>query len=584
MSRTLIIFLVLVVCAGTVVAAPQIVPPAKPAAAVLASQDGLPAELTISPTPALDKQLPVLQGLLTWTEANRPKGGGFLSSMFAKKTPSLTAEVLARGAEAALAQARRAQQPAVVSVTGVYHAVSPEAGMFPYDGGSLRLSVPAGITMQGLPAEGPDGLPVTIEGVLESSTGGVAQVRASLIKPSDWLTMLRIGRIQELMGQTEAAQKTYYSAVMRVPPSDFAAFAKVSAGRLAYDEWRAERDPDKRKAFSKKSRTIFSTSWNTYAVLDRKGHPRFQTWWPLGTGGWERVAVHKAIGPPLDEMNRNDFWYRFMDFFVALAGGTHWLGIVFLAIISRVVIWPLTKKQLASAESMKRLQPQIKALQERHTEDKQKFQEEFWKLCQANGVNPLGGCLPMLVQFPVLIALWQGIRNYIVQFQGHGFLWVRDLASPDYGLLILYTISMVAFQKMTQKLQPTPTMNAQQAQQQQMMTYMMPAMFFFFFQNFPAAFLLYWLATNLVYFAQQYSYSMTMKRKRESDGTETLPPEGKKGGFASAMTHMMSMKAEPNTPEDSPTETRSFHEKQAESRGKKVGRADDKGASKKPHR
>jgi YidC/Oxa1 family membrane protein insertase len=234
---------------------------------------------------------------------------------------------------------------------------------------------------------------------------------------------------------------------------------------------------------------------------------------------------------------------------------------------------------------MKRLQPQIKALQERFTDDKQKFQEEFWKLCQANGVNPLGGCLPMLVQFPILIMLWQGIRNYIVQFQGHGFLWVRDLASPDYGLLIAYTISMVLFQKMTQKLQPTPVMNPQQAQQQQMMTYMMPAMFFFFFQNFPAAFLLYWLATNVVYFVQQYSYTAAVSRKSGGEDTETLAPTAKKGGFAAAMARMMSMKAAgDDAAGPAGPESRSFHEKQAESKGKKVGRADGRSAAKKPRK
>jgi YidC/Oxa1 family membrane protein insertase len=577
MSRTLTILLLLAVAAGLTMAAPSdppaISPAPTPAAVPLASQDGLPPELTIAAKPPLAQQLQALQGLRTWSESQRPAGGGFLNSISGLFSRSTKPQVrLAQW----LVQNPETFRGQLVEVSGIYQPQSKDLALFATDGGVVRLSLPQGLTMQGLPAEGPAGFPVAVEGIVEG-VGSFPQIRATLIKPSPWLTLLRIARIQELMGEPTAAQETYNGAVTRTPPSDFAAFAKASAGRTAYEQWRIERDEVKKKAQSKKARGVFSTAWNTYAAVDRKGRPKYQTWWPRTGGDWEKIAFHAAIGPPLDALNRNDFWYRFMDFFVALAGGSHWLGIVFLAVISRVVIWPLTKKQLASAESMKRLQPQIKALQERHTDDKQKFQEEFWKLCQANGVNPLGGCLPMLVQFPVLIALWQGIRNYIVQFQGHGFLWVRDLASPDYALLIAYTISMVLFQKMTQKLTPTPTMNAQQAQQQQMMTYMMPAMMFFFFQNFPAAFLLYWLATNIVYFVQQYSYTMGVNRKSAGDGTETLPPTGgKPGGFLGAMTRMMSLKAQQDAA-DEPAEPRSFHEKQAESRGKKVGRADDKG-------
>ena len=324
----------------------------------------------------------------------------------------------------------------------------------------------------------------------------------------------------------------------------------------------------------KTARNQLSTAWNPFTGTDKNGQPLHYTWIPNDDNtGWQKVGVAKAISGPLDALNKATFWYKFMDFFVMLAGGQYWLGIIFLAIISRVLIWPLTKKQLTSAEAMKRLQPQIKALQDRYVDDKTKFQEEFWKLCQQNGVNPLGGCLPMLVQMPILMALWWGIRSYIVPFNGHSFLWAKNLAAPDMGLLVLYTISMVLFQKMTQKLQPAPTMNEQQAQQQQMMTYMMPLMFFFFFQSFPAAFLLYWLATNIVYFVQQYTYTKGAERRAAS--TETLVPSGQSSGFAGAMARMMSMKSEQEeaeAPENPPVDTTSFHEKQASAKGKKTAK------------
>jgi len=370
------------------------------------------------------------------------------------------------------------------------------------------------------------------------------------------------------MGRYEEAVKAYEAAGSRAQraKSPFAAFSTCNAGRIAYDMLRDQ----------KTARKHFSMAWNPYTPTDRAGKPLFYTWIPAkDEPGWEKVGVADAISEPLDTLNRTGFWYKFMDFFVGLAGGSRWLGIVFVALISRVVIWPLTKKQLASAEAMKRLQPQIKALQDRFTDDKQKFQEEFWKLCQANGVNPLGGCLPMIVQFPVLIMLWRGIRDYIVQFNHHGFLWVKNLAAPDVPLLVAYTISMIFFQKMTQKLQPAAAMTPQQQQQQQMMTYMMPLMFFFFFQSFPAAFLLYWLATNVIYFGQQYLYQRSLDKKRSEEGTESLAaPPKKPVGFANAMVRMLSGSKDPEEPGE-PKSSKSFHEKQAETKGKKTGKQAD---------
>lgn len=549
-------------------------------AAQPASQKGLPPELTIANKPALAQQLTTLQALLTSAEQNRPSGGGgFLNGLKGMFGGGGSAQALPVPAEA-LALSGPALRGKVVSLTGVYHQTAPDAGFIPYDGGTIRVSAPVGITTAGFDKNGPNGLPVTIEGVVEAAPAAGAaeaapvQVRATAIKPSEWLTLLRIARVQELLGQPEAAEKTYSTAFgkAQAAKSPFAAYATTASARVAYDL----RD-------TKTARRHLANAWNPFTGVDKQGKPRHYTWIPAEDGsGWQKIGVAKAIGPPLDTLNKRDFWYKFMDFFVLLGGGNRWLGIVFLSVMSRVIIWPLTKKQLASAEAMKRLQPQIKALQDRYVDDKTQFQTEFWKLCQQNGVNPLGGCLPMIVQMPVLILLWQGIRNYIVQFDGHGFLWVHNLAAPDMGLLVAYTISMIFFQKMTQKLTPAPTMNPQQAQQQQMMTYMMPLMFFFFFQSFPAAFLLYWLATNVVYFVQQYTYTKGMERRAAS--TESLVPDGKPSGFAGAMARMMSLKSAPPTDteaETKPADTTSFHEKQAEDKGKKTAKSAEAGKRRK---
>lgn len=538
-------------------------------AAQPSSQQGLPPELTISAKPSYQAQLQTLQALRTYTAQNKPSGGGggILKRLLGGGGAGQPVPV----APEALALEGSQLRGRLVRVSGIYQQTGPDRGLIPFEGGSIAVSMPAGITIEGFTAEGVNGLPVAVDGVVETAGTGV-QVRATSVRPDGPLVGLRIARIQELLEQPEAAMATYNGVFgqLQATKSPFAAYATTAAARIAYDQ----RDV-------KAARKHYAMAWNPFTGRDKQGQPLHYTWVPnTDNTGWEKLGVAQAIKGPLDTLNKKDIWYRFMDFFVLLAGGQRWLGIIFLAVISRVIIWPLTKKQLSSAESMKRLQPQIKALQDKHVDDKQKFQEEFWKLCQANGVNPLGGCLPMIAQMPVLIVLWNGIRNYIAQFDGHGFLWVHNLAAPDMGLLVLYTISMIFFQKMTQKLQPAPTMNAQQAQQQQMMTYMMPLMFFFFFQSFPAAFLLYWLSTNMVYFVQQYTYTKGVERHARLHGVETLvPAEGKTTGFAGAMAKMMSLKAEQEAAkggaeagaEAKPaTDTKSFHEKQAESKGKKT--------------
>jgi YidC/Oxa1 family membrane protein insertase len=215
---------------------------------------------------------------------------------------------------------------------------------------------------------------------------------------------------------------------------------------------------------------------------------------------------------------------------------------------------------------MQAIQPQIKELQKEHATDKQKFQEEFWALCQENDCNPLGGCLPMLVQMPILLFLYRGIHDYIVQFEGVSFLWVPNLAEPNMILLVLYTLSMVAFQKMAAKSQPTA--DPQQQQQQQMMAYMMPLMFFFFFQSFPAAFLLYWLGSNVIYFGEQAIFMRggpeTLPEKSEGDGK-------KKSGFVGSMLDA-AKRMGGDDEEDDKEPPMSYAEKRKQEKSKKRGK------------
>jgi YidC/Oxa1 family membrane protein insertase len=271
----------------------------------------------------------------------------------------------------------------------------------------------------------------------------------------------------------------------------------------------------------KRAGKLYSDAWLRYVEQSRKSGEVYYVW-RESADGVERLTVSEAVGAPMDAVNSDHILYKVMDVFTTMCGGSAGWGVIVLAIITRLLIVPLTQKQLRSTREMQALAPEIKKLQEKYKGDKQTQQKRIMALYKEHGVNPLGGCFPLLIQMPILIALYKGIRMYIYRFSGEEFLWVTsgikwsgdDLAQPDLLLLVLYTISMIIFQKFTAK--STPATDPQQQQMQQTMTYMMPIMFFFFFQNFPAAFILYWFATNVIFTLHQYWFNLTYQRDKGS--------------------------------------------------------------------
>jgi YidC/Oxa1 family membrane protein insertase len=213
------------------------------------------------------------------------------------------------------------------------------------------------------------------------------------------------------------------------------------------------------------------------------------------------MEVDKAVEAEYREASDGQLWYQLVDFFVGtLARGNAGIGLVILALLIKVMLHPMTKKQIASQRDMARLQPEMKRLQEKYKDDKQKINEEFWKLCQEHGVNPLGGCMPMIPQLIVMILVYQGIRAYVMNLS-QPFLWIDSLAHPDIYLLLVYTASQFGFGKLTQTQNPAAS-DPQQQQTQKMMTWIMPIFLFFVFQSFPSAFILFFFVFNAVHIAQ----------------------------------------------------------------------------------
>jgi len=192
------------------------------------------------------------------------------------------------------------------------------------------------------------------------------------------------------------------------------------------------------------------------------------------------------------------------------------LIIIILSILTKVLFYRLTHKSFKSMKDMQRLQPRLKELQEKYKDDKQKLNTETMKLYKEAGVNPLGGCLPLLFQMPVFIALFNVLRNTI-ELRGAPFvLWINDLSSPDvlfsFGVSIpflgsefhLLPILMGGAMVLQSKLGGSPTGETGPAAQTKMMSTMMPIVFTVIFYGMPSGLVLYWLVNNVFSIIQQY--------------------------------------------------------------------------------
>lgn len=529
-------------------------------------QEGLPVELVIDTSRPLDEQLKQLNSIVQWVNEHQPpaKGGVMASIRKAFSGPEGPPLVTVDSLNENLGDLQGLQ----VSVVGIYTAMdNGEEALVETGDGTVPVTLAGGVQPEGFGEEPLVGMPALVTGLVEAVDSPPSpSLRATRVTPSGWLALTRIGRIHEIMGDFKAAVAAYDRAADAAHASGslFSGFAIVRAAELAMHQVGDDAQAEK----------LYNKAWNHYGTLDSHGNSAYVVWQPAGNK-WEPESLRSVVGPVLDDLNRDSFWYRVVAGFVALGGSNPGIGVILLALAVRLMIWPLTRKQLESAQAMQALQPQIKALQEKHVDDKQKFQEEFWKLCQARGVNPLGGCLPMLIQFPILIMLYRGIRAYIWHFDHASFLWIPNLAAPDMVLLVAYTISMIMFQKATQRMQPTAAMNPQQAQQQQMMTWMMPIMFFFFFQGFPAAFLLYWLASNIFYFGEQYIHKATRKSAPTCEEGAGQPAPRPSGGLVAGMVKLLSAK-DASEQDQTEAERASYADRKAAQSGKKARKADTK--------
>ena len=205
------------------------------------------------------------------------------------------------------------------------------------------------------------------------------------------------------------------------------------------------------------------------------------------------------------------------------------VAIILLTILIKLVLFPFTHKSYESTSKMQAIQPRLKELQAQYKGDSQKLNAKTAELYKEEGVNPMGGCLPMLFQFPIFIALY-GLLNKFFPLRGAIFIpgWIIDLSAPEYIWkfanpidLKIWTLEAIrilpvlylAGQLLTTKVTQAGQAGAQSGAQQKMLTLGMPIMFFFILYNMPSGLLLYWTVMNFVTILQQLITNYVKKRK-----------------------------------------------------------------------
>lgn len=183
------------------------------------------------------------------------------------------------------------------------------------------------------------------------------------------------------------------------------------------------------------------------------------------------------------------------------------LAIIGVTLVVKAILYPLTKAQYTSMAKMRMLQPKLQEMRERFGDDRQRMSQEMMKLYKEEKVNPLGGCLPLLIQMPIFIALYWTFMEAVELRHAPFFGWIQDLSAQDpyYILPLLMGGSMYLLQKMS----PTPVADPMQ---QKVMNFM-PVIFTVFFLWFPAGLVLYWLVSNLITIIQQQLIYRGLEKK-----------------------------------------------------------------------
>lgn len=282
-----------------------------------------------------------------------------------------------------------------------------------------------------------------------------------------------------LTGQTNATAVTY--APVELPrPEDWAA-KEPPRGVMAFGEWPVTGGQFRFSLYAgpKEYNRLAALGQSQMEVMD------FGSWMDGYTGIFG-VALFKSM----------TWFHRLIP--------SYGVAIILVTLLLKIIFWPVQAKSIQSMKQMQKFQPQMQKIREKYKDDPQRMNQEMMKLYKEHKINPFSGCLPMLVQLPVLIAFYKVLSNAI-ELRGASFLWIKDLALPDtvatvFGIPInplplVMTAGTVLQQRMTPSTGDT---------QQQKMMMLMPLIMLFFFYSMSSGLVLYWTVQQLLSLAQQW--------------------------------------------------------------------------------
>ncbi|MCK0535396.1 MULTISPECIES: membrane protein insertase YidC [unclassified Anaerobiospirillum] len=246
------------------------------------------------------------------------------------------------------------------------------------------------------------------------------------------------------------------------------------------------------------------------AVIDAHSSHEFKASMWIGPKSQDEM---EKVAPNLDlTVDYGWLWFISIPLFKILEFIHGYIGnwgfsIILLTLVVRAILFPLTKAQYTSMAKMRLLAPKMQELRERCGDDRQKLGQETMRLYKSEKVNPLGGCLPLLVQMPIFIALYWTLMESTELRHSPFIFWIKDLSvyDPYFVTPILYGISMYAIQKMS----PTPTTDPLQKK----VFMAMPLVFTFMFCTFPAGLTIYWLVSNIFTIFQQVIIFKSLEKK-----------------------------------------------------------------------
>ncbi|MCS6829220.1 MAG: membrane protein insertase YidC [Armatimonadota bacterium] len=305
------------------------------------------------------------------------------------------------------------------------------------------------------------------------------------------------------MERYDDALKIYEDLIKQYRVGEIAAEAALRIGELYELRMQKATNDKERGTFEQKALEFYRRVENEFggtAVAKGEGKRRLD-----------------ALLRRIDERNRSHPAYRFWDILVALTGRqpwlSYWVAIVLFTLIVMALLTPLRLAWFRSIREMKKLEPEVKRLRERYKG--QELNEKIMEMYKQHKVNPAAGCLPMLIQMPILIYLYYAIRLYEYQFSKGYFLWINpwmaekfpgivgaNLGQHDLPLLLLYAISLYVTQRLT------PVSDPAQAEQMKITSLFMTILMLYMMYtwHFPSAFVLYWFLSNILMTIQQLHY------------------------------------------------------------------------------